>query len=155
MLELYKPKMEDLWFKETMLADEETMSYNRAWGGTIAFPQEKWAAWYDRWMAEPNGERFYRYIKEDDHFLGEVAYHFDTDRRLYLADVLIYAPYRGMGYGRIGLQLLCEADAGRGIERVYDDIAIDNPSVALFIRCGFREVLRTAEYILVEKDLRT
>ena len=38
MITCYIPKIEDLWFKETMLADPDTMSYNRAWGGTISFP---------------------------------------------------------------------------------------------------------------------
>ena len=50
MVELYKPPLEDLWFKETMLNDEKTMSYNNAYGGTIPFPREKWTSWYDRWM---------------------------------------------------------------------------------------------------------
>ncbi len=35
MLTLYEPKYEDLWFRKMMLADEDTMSYNHAWGGTI------------------------------------------------------------------------------------------------------------------------
>ena len=43
MLTLYRPKLSDLWFRQALLADEETMSYNRAWGGTIAFPEEDWA----------------------------------------------------------------------------------------------------------------
>lgn len=40
MITCYIPKIEDLWFKETMLADPDTMSYNHAWGGTISFPKE-------------------------------------------------------------------------------------------------------------------
>ena len=39
-IEFYKPKIEDLWFKETMLADEDTMSYNHAYGGTVPFPKD-------------------------------------------------------------------------------------------------------------------
>lgn len=27
MLELYEPHIEDLWFKEKMMSDEQTMSY--------------------------------------------------------------------------------------------------------------------------------
>ena len=38
MLELYKPLVDDLWFKEKMMGDEQTMSYNHAYGGTIPFP---------------------------------------------------------------------------------------------------------------------
>ena len=38
MLSPYAPSVEELWFRQRMLADPETMSYNRAWGGPIPFP---------------------------------------------------------------------------------------------------------------------
>ncbi len=41
MLALYEPKYEGLWFRQMMLADEDTMSYHRAWGGTIPWPEDK------------------------------------------------------------------------------------------------------------------
>ena len=153
MLELYEPHMEDLWFKEKMLGDEQTMSYNHAYGGIIPFPQEEWADWHARWIINHDGKRFYRYIRDDGTFVGEAAYHFDEERQIYIADVIIYAPYRGMGYGRKGLLLLCEAAKANGIKELYDDIAIDNSSVALFLKCGFAEVLQTREYVLVKKEL--
>ena len=108
MLELYEPHIEDLWFKEKMMGDEQTMSYNHACGGTIPFPKEHWADWYDRWITNHNGKRFYRYIKDDGTFVGEVAYHFDGERQIYIAGVIIYAPQSGKGYVRKGLLLLCE-----------------------------------------------
>ena len=40
-LALYEPKYEDLWFRQMMLADEDTMSYHRAWGGTIPWPEDR------------------------------------------------------------------------------------------------------------------
>ncbi len=153
MTELYKPQTEDLWFKEKMLGDEQTMSYNHAYGGTIAFPEEKWASWHDRWITNHENKRFYRYIKENGAFVGEAAYHLDEERQIYIADVIIYAPYRGKGYGRKALLLLCESAKNAGIGALYDDIAIDNTSIVLFIKCGFEEVLRTDEYILVKKEL--
>ena len=85
--------------------------------------------------------------------MGEIAYHFDGERQIYLADVIIYAPFRGKEYGRKGLLLLCEIAKANGIKELYDDIAIDNSSVALFLKCGFVEVLRTSDYILVKKVL--
>ena len=153
MLELYKPHIEDLWFREKLMGDEQTMSYNNAYGGTIAFPKEYWADWHNRWIINHNDKRFYRYVKEKDTFVGEVAYHFDEKRQIHIADVIIYAPYRGKGYGRKGLLLLCEAAKENGVKVLYDDIAIDNASVALFLNCGFAEVLRTDEYVLVKKEL--
>lgn len=153
MVELYKPKVEDLWFREKLLGDEDTMSYNRAWGGTIPFPEERRKSWYDKWVLNCGDKRFYRYVKENDVFLGEAAYHFDDERQIYVADVIIYAPYRGRGYGKQALTLLCKNAACNGVRTLFDDIAIDNPSIELFIECGFSEELRTNEYILVKKDL--
>ena len=115
MLELYQTHIEDLWFKEKMMSDEQTMAFNHACGGTIPFPEEYWADWYDRWIINHNNQRFYRYIKENDTFIGEAAYYFDEERQIYIADVIIYAPYRGKGYGRNGLLLLCETAKGNGI----------------------------------------
>ena len=153
MIDFYTPTVEDLWFKETMLSDGQTMSYNHAYGGIVPFPKERWASWHDRWITNHAGKRFYRYIREKGTFLGEAAYHFDEERQIYLADVIVYAPYRGKGYGRQALLQLCEAAKANGVQALYDDIAIDNPSVALFLKCGFAEVLRTDEYILVKKEL--
>ena len=153
MVELYEPRVEDLWFREKLLNDEDTMSYNHAWGGTIPFPKQKWKKWYDRWMLNHENKRFYRYIKEDETFLGEAAYHFDEERQIYIADVIVYAPYRGKGYGRQALLLLCKNASCNGLRTLFDDIAIDNPSISLFIECGFTEVLRTSEYVLVKKEL--
>ncbi len=42
MLTLVKPAFDALWFREKLMADEETMSYNARWGGTIPFPEDAW-----------------------------------------------------------------------------------------------------------------
>ena len=65
----YKPRIEDLWFRQAMLADPDTMSYNAAWGGTIPFPREDWQDWYDAWTGDP-GVRFYPYHHWNDHGSG-------------------------------------------------------------------------------------
>lgn len=67
-----------------MLNDKETMSFNKAWGGTISFPKE-------------NGTN--------------------------------------------------------GITILYDDIAIDNPSISIFLKAGFKEQYRTDSIVLLKKDL--
>lgn len=155
-LMLYVPTLGDLWFRQTMLADDETMSYNDAWGGTVPFPEEDWGDWYDRWLGCADGKRFYRYlaIAETGEFVGEVAYHYDDDEALWLADVIVHTPYRGHGYGRAGLELLCQAAADNGVDVLYDNIAIDNPAIGLFLTCGFTEDFRTDECIYLRKDLR-
>lgn len=154
-LMLYVPTRGDLWFRQAMLADGETMSYNAAWGGVVAFPEKEWGDWFDRWLVDTEGKRFYRYLAraKTGEFVGEVAYHFDDVEGLWLADVIVYAPYRGRGYGREGLGLLCRAAAWNGVDVLYDNIAIDNPAIGLFLSCGFVEDFRTNECIYLRKVL--
>ncbi len=154
MLTLYEPKLEDLWFRQMMLADEETMSYNHAWGGTIPWPEEEWKGWYDCWIANPKGKRYYRYLKnKDGQFIGEIAYHYDAEIRHEIANVIIYSQYRRKGYGSDALDLLCSAAKSNGISVLYDDIAIDNPAIKLFLKHGFTEEYRTEEKIYLKKEL--
>ena len=150
----YTPRMEDLWFRQSIMADPETMSYNNAWGGTIPFPRERWADWYDDWVCNPQS-RFYRYITAGENriFVGEAAYHRDEELGIYLADIIIAARYRGRGYGSAGLQMLCDAARADHIPELYDNIAIDNPGISLFLRYGFHEEYRTEEIIMLKKQL--
>lgn len=154
-LELYQPTLEDLAFREKCLGDPETMSYNHAYGGTVAFPRERWADWYARWMEDNTGAHYYRYLrlKGSGDFVGNISYHFDEKSGEYMCEIIIASQYRGRGFGRQGLTMLCAAAKENGVKRLVDDIAIDNPSVMMFLRGGFRERMRTAEFILVEKDL--
>ena len=150
----YKPHLEDLWFRQAMMADPETMSYNNAWGGTIPFPRENWAEWYDYWVINPK-DRFYRYITtgESRSFVGEAAYHYDNDLNIYLADIIIAARSRRHGYGKAGLEMLCEVAQKEKIPELYDNIAINNPGINLFLQCGFQEEYRTEEIIMLKKAL--
>lgn len=156
MIELYRPKIEDLWFRQKLMEDEETMSYNRAWGGTIPFPESEWKDWYDHWVLNDEGKRFYRYLKDSasGEFVGEVAWHLDGIRLIWIAGVIIDAEYRGRGYGKEGLRLLCESAEDRGIKILCDDVAIDDPAVPLLEKNGFTEEYRTDEVIMLKKDLR-
>ena len=153
MLETVRPAMEDLWFRERLLADEETMSYNHAWGGTIPFPQENWKEWYDHWVLHHEGRRYYRYLKDEQGFVGEIAYHYDPGYEGYMANVIIFSPYRGRGYGAQGLALLCSAAKENGVSVLYDDMAPDNPAISLFLKQGFREEYRTEDKIMLKKNL--
>ena len=152
-LELVIPTLEDMWFKESLMADEETMSYNHAWGGTIPFPKERWQSWYDYWIVGHENQRYYRYLRDENGFVGEIAYHFDPEYDGYVADVIIFSKYRGKGYGAKGLELLCAAAKENGISIIYDDIAIDNPAISLFLKQGFCEEYRTEEKIVLKKEL--
>ena len=155
MIKAYKPSLEELSFRESLMADPETMSYNDAWGGTIPFPKEDWEDWYDYWMNAPESRMYYRYLYDDTAgcFVGEIAYHFDEDRNIHICDVIVLAKYRGRGYGSEGLRLLCEAARENGIAVLYDDIATDNPSWKLFLKNGFEIDYQNEEVVMVKKVL--
>ncbi len=154
IITLYTPSLEDLWFRQEMLADEQTMSYNRAWGGTIPFPKEEWQGWYHHWIVNHENKRYYRYLMDNaGRFIGEAAYHYDSGRGIHTADVIVHAPYRGKGYGGTGLELLCSAAKRNGVSVLYDDIAIDNPAITMFLKHGFIEEYRTDKIIMLKKEL--
>ena len=153
ILRLYKPELEDLWFREKLLSDPDTMSYNNNWGGTIDFPRERWEDWYRRWVAESDGRHFYRYLSCEDKFVGEAAYHYDESRDVYLCSLVVLSEERGKGYGKEGLRLLCEAAKENLVDVLLDDIAADNPSVKLFLDCGFKVVCQRADVVTVKKAL--
>lgn len=155
MVTACKPKPEDLWFRQKLLADKETMSYNLAWGGTISFPEEKWAAWYASWMDAPETRRYYRYLYDSDsgEFVGEISYDYDPQENRYLCNVIVLAQFRRQGFGTAGMELLCRGAKANGISVLYDDIAVDNPSYKLFLKNGFTLVSRTDDGILVKREL--
>ena len=155
MLEVVKPELEDLWFRESMMSDRETMSYNDVWGGTIPFPKEDWDEWYTLWVRNSGQERYYRYLKDDANkvFVGEISYHFDKLRNIYICDVIIKAEFRKQGFGTQGIQLLCEAAKANGVEALYDNIAADNPSAHLFLKNGFSIEFQNDEILMVKTVL--
>ena len=149
------PAQEDLWFRQMLLSDAKTMSYNDAWGGTIPFQPDQWEAWSDRWLSSDESSRFYRYLRDESSgaLIGEVSCRRDPDRDIWLCDIIIAAWERNRGYGTIGLRLLCEEAKRHGIHAVHDEIAANNPSIDLFIREGFHEQSRTETAVLLKKEL--
>ena len=102
------------------------------------------------WIACHEDKRYYRYLKnEDGQFVGEIAYHYDAETQHEIADVIIYSKYRRKGYGSEALDLLCFVAKNNGISVLYDDIAIDNPAITLFLKHGFVEEYRTEEKIIL------
>lgn len=153
MMKLYKPTLSDLWFRRELLSDPETMEYNHAWGCTIDFPEQRWAVWYRKWL-DGDGRYFYRYlVNEAGDFVGEAAYHYVEDLRAYLCDVIVMAKFRGNGYGRQGLELLCQTAKENGLTELFDMIAADNPSINLFLSSGFTVVGEDRDSVVVRREL--
>ena len=49
--------------------------------------------------------------------------------------------------------MLVDIAKKNGITTLYDDIALDNPAITLFLKEGFEEEYRTEEIILLKKQL--
>ncbi len=144
-LQLYIPRPEDGWFYVKMISDPETMAYNAPWfppDGCIPDSESRWldiqAAWIGR-----ESERFYAYLQRisDGSFVGDVNYHFNPEKNWFDMGIVIYAPERGKGYGKEGLQLLLErAFIVDGVPRLHNDFETTREAAYLIHKAaGFRE----------------
>ena len=105
---LYVPKIEELTYRQKIMSQPDTMSYNKGYDisfdgydkntGCIDFPKSKWSNWYS-YMVNNKPKCFYAYIvkKEDNTFIGEVNIHWNNDKSWYDMGIVIEAKYRGMG----------------------------------------------------------
>lgn len=154
-LELYIPKLEDLWFRQKMMADPETMSYNANWDvsyggyhqdtGCIDFPESEWADWYAGMMnREP--DCFYAYIrrKSDGAWIGDVNFHHNPGKDWWDMGIVIYAPYRGQGCATPALKLLLDrAFRVCGISRIHNDFEVARNEFSAWnchLHAGFRDL---------------
>ena len=173
MLELYIPKVEDMWFVQLMQQDPDTMSYNAGWDvnydgyhadtGCIDFPESEWTDKHDRLVGrEP--ERFYAFVrlKTDGAFVGEVNFHYSAEHDWWDMGVLIYAPYRGKGYGHKALELLLrKAFIDCGVSRLHNDFeATRDPGMTVhlaagFKRCGTYAAIRFGEPVELQELMLT
>ena len=149
-IELYVPKLEDYWFEELMESDPDTMEYNAGYDvsyygyhydtGCIDFPKDRWNITYEKRIRE---NRYFAYIKDTqlDEYVGYVNYQYIKDDNRYDCGVVVYSKYRGKGYAKAGLQLLCNEAKKNGIEELYDNFEIDRGhTLSLFESVGFKVV---------------
>ena len=143
LVELYVPKLEDLWFYQKMMSDPETMSYNDPWGGCIDYPDEVLPDGYARWVGQ-EPKRFYAYIKRssDGAWIGDVNFHYTPERDWWDMGIVIYAPFRGKGYAVPALkQLLDHAFRDCGISRLHNDFETTRDAAwAIHRKVGFKEM---------------
>lgn len=152
-LELYIPKVEDLWFYQKMMSDPVTMSYNAGWDvefdgyhrdtGCIDYPDEVLPAWHDNWIGkEP--DRFYAYIKRasDGTWIGDVNFHRDRENDWHDMGIVIYSAYRGNGYAVPALRLLLErAFQVSRVSRLHNCFETTRDAAwTIHRRLGFREM---------------
>lgn len=143
---LYIPKLTDYWYEEKLLADPKTMDYNAGYDvtyegyhydtGCIDYPKSKWQASFEKRQKE---NIFYAYIKVDDTFVGYVNYHINVSANRYECGIVIEATKRGMGYAKIGLQLLIDEAKSHGIHALYYNFEVDRGNtLKLFESLGFK-----------------
>ncbi|MBR4502784.1 MAG: GNAT family N-acetyltransferase [Clostridia bacterium] len=145
VLHLYIPHPEDGWFYVKMMSDPETMAYNAPWFppcGCIPSPETEWLRLQEHWIGkEP--ERFYAFLRreKDDAFVGDVNYHYNTERDWCDMGIVIYAPERGKGYGKAGLSLLLEkAFRADGVSRLHNEFeSARGAALSIHREAGFRE----------------
>ncbi len=150
MLSLYVPKLEDYWYEEKLQSDAKTMSYNAGYDvsyfgyhydtGCIDFPKEKWIETYNK---RRNENRYFAYIKDNDlnEFVGYVNYHYNKNDNRYECGIVIEDKYRGKGYSKEGLKLLCKKAQQNHIKSLYDNFEIDRGNtLKIFESIGFKVI---------------
>ncbi|HIW73627.1 MAG TPA: GNAT family N-acetyltransferase [Firmicutes bacterium] len=141
---LYVPSVDELADRRRLLADEETMAYNRGWGdgggGCYHLTEEQVREWYREWNRDPR--RYYAYVLADGRVVGEVSLHFDEAAGFFIAGVVIEAAHRRKGYAGQALRLLLkEAFQVRGLEAVADNFPPERAGAErLYRQAGFRRV---------------
>lgn len=142
-VELYIPKLEDLWFYQKMMSDPETMSYNDPWGGCIDYPDEVLPDWYANWVGQ-EPDRFYAYIKRssDGTWIGDLNFHYTPEKDWWDMGIVIYAPFRGKGYAVPALRLLLDqAFRVCEISRLHNDFETTRDAAwAIHRKVGFKEM---------------
>ena len=151
-ISLHIPEFKELSYRQKLLSDPDTMSYNAGYNlgfdgydnktGCIDFPESDWAEWYDYYIGrEP--ERFYAYIvKPDGEFIGEVNLYKGAESKTYNMGIVIEAKHRGKGYAEKALKLLLkQAFDVLGAEAVVNDFEDTRVSaVKIHLKAGFEEV---------------
>lgn len=147
------PSLEELGYRQKILAQSDTMSYNRGYKlelnnynnetGCIDFRKEYWEEWFSRWI-NSTPHRYYAYvIKSDENIpIGEVALHYDDGENGYCVNIIIEAKYRGNGYSEEALRLLVDiAFHELRAKKVFDTFSKARVSAErVFKKLGFKRI---------------
>ena len=161
-ISLYIPKLEDYWYQEKIESDPKTMSYNAGYDvsyfgyhydtGCIDFPKSKWKEVYNKRIKE---NKYFAYIKDNNlnEFIGYVNYQYNKNTRRYDCGILIESKYRGKGYSKQSLKLLCDVAKSNGVKELYDSFEFDRENTLnIFKQVGF-EVIEKSTIKKSNKDV--
>lgn len=149
-ISLYIPKLEDYWYEQKVQSDPLSMSYNAGYDvsyygyhydtGCIDFPEERWEGSHNKRISE---NRYFAYIKDNalNEYIGYVNYHYNKNENRYECGIVIESKYRGKGYSKQALTLLCDVAKSNGIKKLYDNFEIDRQhTLNIFQSVGFEIV---------------
>lgn len=154
-LALHVPRPEELAYRQRLMGDAETMSYNKGYDlrldgyhrdtGCIDFPRSEWAAWHAFFVGQ-EPRRFYAYVMrlEDGAFIGEVNVHQSAENPWYEMGIVLEARHRGQGYAGEALRLLLtHAFTVLNVPAVHNDFEqTRTAALRLHLNAGFTEIRR-------------
>lgn len=151
-LYLHVPSYDELWYRQKIMLQPDTMSYNKGYNlgidiydnntGCIDFKKEYWKKWYSKWISnEPDRYYAYMVLKKTNEFIGEVCFHYDKRSDSHLIGIIIESKYRGKGYSLEGLSKLCEeAFVHLNIDKLRNEFPPERKSAAAcHKKAGFKE----------------
>ena len=160
---LYIPKIEDYWYEQKVQSDPLSMSYNAGYDvsyygyhydtGCIDFPKERWKETFDKRI---NENRYFAYIKDNDinEYIGYVNFQYNKNDDRYECGIVIESKYRGKGYAKKTLELLCDVAKKSGINELYDSFEIDRDNTLnVFKSVGF-EVVEEQSWKKFSKEVK-
>lgn len=160
---LYVPLLKELDYRQCILAQPETMSYNKGYelrlenynndNGCIYFEEKYWNEWYDKWV---NGQpdKYYAYFKDkiSGKFVGDISFRYEKSKDAHCIGIVIEDKHRGNGYSTKGLILLAEkAFNDLGVDKLRNDIPIERIyAIKGHKKAGFKEIcIEDGQTILV------
>jgi len=154
---LKRPTLDELKYTEKLLACPKTMEFNNKWGGTVAFPKDKWESFFDRYC---KGNYYYEYFhiyNLDNVFIGEVSTRFDNKYNSFILNIKIKYEFRGNNHASDALEVFFDyLFKEKGIDFIQDNVAIENTgAIKLLLNIGFKEVDKTSEIVLLRLDKNT
>lgn len=152
-LNLHVPLFEELDYRQSLLSQSDTMSYNKGYElemenynnetGCIDFRSEYWDEWYYRWINK-GPDKFYAYLKDEIEgaFVGEVSFRYESSNNAHCIGIVIENKHRGKGYCKKGLTLLSEkAFVDLGVDKLRNDIPVDRVcAIKGHKKAGFKEI---------------
>jgi RimJ/RimL family protein N-acetyltransferase len=136
---LKKPTYKELKYTKELWEDEETMAFNKRFGGIVLFPVSKWQAFHDTYLTENPNYIYFHIYNLDSVMVGEVSARYDEDEHGYLLNIKVFAKYRGNHHGYDALYVFIEyLFDDIGATQILDNIASENVGARqLLERIGF------------------